>query len=305
MNIDWSDLWIHWGGELRTALRVTAILAIAWLVHALGSRLVRRMRGVAAERARGPEDVKWIETVGRAARYVLSVVTLLVAGMLVLNEFGVAIAPILGAAGVVGLAIGFGAQSLIKDYFTGFFLLVENQIRVGDVVEIAGKSGFVEEVSLRKVTLRDYDGSVHHVSNGLITTVTNRSTEFAFALLDIGIAYRTDIDQAITVLRSVATELRADPVIGPKTLDDLDVAGVERLEDSAVVIRSRMKVVPLAQWEVRRAMLKRIKEAFDAHGIEIPFPHRTLYFATPLSAERRLGTAPTARVARHAIQAAR
>jgi small-conductance mechanosensitive channel len=173
---------------------------------------------VAAARASGPENAKWIETVGRAARYALSVVTLLVAGMLVLNELGISIAPILGAAGVVGLAIGFGAQSLIKDYFTGFFLLVENQIRVGDVVEIAGKSGLVEEVSLRKVRLRDYDGSVHYVSNGLITTVTNRSTEFSFALIDIGIAYKSNIDQAIDVLRQVAADMRQDPVLGSRSL---------------------------------------------------------------------------------------
>ncbi len=281
MSLEWLEHLRNWGPELRTALRITMILALAWLVHAIASRLVRRVRIVASAHASGPENMKWIETVGRAARYALSVVTLLVAGMLVLNEVGVSIAPILGAAGVVGLAIGFGAQSLIKDYFTGFFLLVENQIRVGDVVEIAGKSGLVEEVSLRKVRLRDYDGSVHYVSNGLITTVTNRSTEFAFALIDIGIAYKSNIDQAIEVLRQVALDLRQDPLLGPKIIDDIEVAGVESLGDSAVVLRSRMRVVPLAQWEVRRAFLKRIKEAFDASDIEIPFPHRTVYLGNP------------------------
>lgn len=280
MSFDWLDAWKTWGPELRTALRITMVLALAWLVHALAARLVRRLRMVAAARASGPENAKWIETVGRAARYALSVVTLLVAGMLVLNELGISIAPILGAAGVVGLALGFGAQSLIKDYFTGFFLLVENQIRVGDVVEIAGKSGLVEEVSLRKVRLRDYDGSVHYVSNGLITTVTNRSTEFSFALIEVGIGYKSSIDRAIEVLRAVARDLRQDELLGPKIIDDLEVAGVENLADSAIVLRSRIRVVPLAQWEVRRAFLKRIKEAFDVQGIEIPFPHRTLYLGT-------------------------
>ncbi len=287
---DWLEHLRNWGPEVRTALRITMILALAWLVHAIAGRLVRRVRIVASARASGPENMKWIETVGRAVRYALSVVTLLVAGMLVLNEVGVSIAPILGAAGVVGLAIGFGAQSLIKDYFTGFFLLVENQIRVGDVVEIAGKSGLVEEVSLRKVRLRDYDGSVHYVSNGLITTVTNRSTEFAFALMDIGVAYKSNIDQAIDVLRQVALDLRQDPLLGPKIIDDLEVAGVESLGDSAIVLRSRMRVLPLAQWEVRRAFLKRIKEAFDACGIEIPFPHSTLYFGNSPPAGALKGT---------------
>lgn len=284
MSFEWIDAWRNWGPELRTALRITMVLALAWLVHALVARVVRRLGAVATARASGPENAKWIETVGRAARYALSVVTLLVAGMLVLNELGVSIAPILGAAGVVGLAIGFGAQSLIKDYFTGFFLLVENQIRVGDVVEIAGKSGLVEEVSLRRVRLRDYDGSVHYVSNGLITTVTNRSTEFAFALLEVGVAYKTNIDQAFDVVRKVAQDMRQDPVVGPKIIGDIEVAGVESLADSSINLRSRIRVLPLAQWEVRRAFLKRIKEAFDASGIEIPFPHRTLYSGNSLSA---------------------
>jgi small conductance mechanosensitive channel len=191
----------------------------------------------------------------------------------------VSIAPILGAAGVVGLAIGFGAQSLIKDYFTGFFLLVENQIRVGDVVEIAGKSGLVEEVSLRKVMLRDYDGSVHYVSNGLITTVTNRSTAFSFALIDVGIAYRSNIDQAMDVMRRVASELRADAAFADRIIQDIEIAGVESLAESAIILRSRIRTQPLAQWDVRRAFLKRIKEAFEAEGIEIPFPNRTLHLA--------------------------
>ncbi len=288
-----KELWIeivqNWGPEMRTAVRIVAIVSVAWLAHAVVRRVIRRVRTAAAARASGPENAKWIETVGRAARYALSVVTLLVAGMLVLNELGVSIAPILGAAGVVGLAIGFGAQSLIKDYFTGFFLLVENQIRVGDVVEIAGKSGLVEEVSLRRVKLRDYDGSVHYVSNGLITTVTNRSTEFSYALVDVSIAYRSNIDRAIDVMRRVAAELRADPQFGPRILEDIDIAGVNELGDSAIVLRSRIKTEPLAQWEVRRAFLKRVKEAFDADGIEIPFPHRTLYVRPDASASSGAG----------------
>jgi small conductance mechanosensitive channel len=277
--MDWTTAWMAWGPELRLALRITAILAVAWLLHLVAGRLVRRVRMLAAARASGPENAKWIETVGRAVRYALSVVTLLVAGMLVLNELGVSIAPILGAAGVVGLAIGFGAQSLIKDYFTGFFLLVENQIRVGDVVEIAGKSGLVEEVSLRKVMLRDYDGSVHYVSNGLITTVTNRSTAFSFALIDVGIAYRSNIDQAIDVMRRVAGELRADAAFADRIIQDIEIAGVENLAESAIILRSRIRTQPLAQWDVRRAFLKRIKEAFEAEGIEIPFPNRTLHLS--------------------------
>jgi small conductance mechanosensitive channel len=289
--IDWAEAWQLWGPETRVALRITAILAGAWLAHAVVGRVVKRLQRVAAARADGPENAKWIETVGRAARYALSVITLLVAGMLALNELGVSIAPILGAAGVVGVAIGFGAQSLIKDYFTGFFLLVENQVRVGDVVEIAGKSGFVEEVSLRKITLRDYDGSVHYVSNGLVTTVTNRSTAFAYALLEVAVAYRTDLDRALALMREVAAELRADAAVGPRIVEDAEIAGVESLGESSILLRGRIRTQPLAQWDVRRAFLKRVKARFEAEGIEIPFPQRTvgLTVETTQQLDRLLG----------------
>lgn len=277
--IDWASLeWLlPWWPQFRAGLRVFAILAGAWVVHALIARLLGRLLGVAAARAANGESSKRIETVGRALRYTASIVIGLITAMLVLNELGVSIAPILGAAGVVGLAVGFGAQSLIKDYFAGFFLLVENQIRVGDVVEIAGKSGLVEEVTLRRVKLRGYDGSVHYVANGLITTVTNMSTEFAFAVIDVGISYRSNIGAAFEALRRVAADLRADPEHGPRILEDLQIAGVDSLADSAVVIRCRIKVLPLEQWNVRREFLRRTKEAFDAAGIEIPFPHLTMY----------------------------
>jgi small conductance mechanosensitive channel len=284
--IDWASLdWLlPWWPQFRGGLRVLAILAGAWVVHALIARLLGRLLGVVAARAANGESSKRIETVGRALRYTASIVLGLISAMLVLNELGVSIAPILGAAGVVGLAVGFGAQSLIKDYFAGFFLLVENQIRVGDVVEIAGKSGLVEEVSLRRVKLRGYDGSVHYVANGLITTVTNMSTEFAFAVIDIGISYRSNIGTAFEALRRVAAELRADPEFAPRILEDLQIAGVDSLADSAVVIRCRIKVLPLEQWNVRREFLRRTKEAFDAAGVEIPFPHRTIYFGPPTEA---------------------
>ena len=196
--------------------------------------------------------------------------------MLVLGQLGISIAPILGAAGVVGIAIGFGAQSLVKDIFSGFFLLIENQIRVGDVVEIAGKSGTVEELTLRRTKLRSYDGSVHFISNGLITTVTNMSADFAFAVCDVGVSYDANIDHVFDVMHRTAADLRADQAFALKILSDLDIAGVDQLADSAVMIKARIKTPPLAQWAVRREYIKRLKAAFDEEGISIPFPHRTL-----------------------------
>jgi small conductance mechanosensitive channel len=200
--------------------------------------------------------------------------------MLVLAELGVSVAPILGAAGVVGLAVGFGAQSLVKDYFTGFFLLLENQIRQGDVVKLGEHSGLVEEVTLRFVRLRDYDGNVHFVPNGTISTVVNMSRGHAQAVVDVGVGYGEDLDRVMDVMREVGSEMRADPQHQARIIGDLEVAGVERWDESAVVIRARFRVAPLEQWAVRRDYLRRLKRAFDLRGIQIPFPQLTVHAAT-------------------------
>jgi moderate conductance mechanosensitive channel len=210
-------------------------------------------------------------------RYLITVVVSAMALMMVLAEVGVSLAPILGAAGVVGLAVGFGAQSLVKDYFTGFFILFEDQVRTGDVVRIADIAGAVEDITLRHVRLRDYDGNVHFVPNSLITTVTNMSRGFAQSVVDVGVAYREDLDEVYGVMRQTAAALREDPAFQARILADLELAGVERWDNSAVTVRCRFKVAPLAQWDVRREFLKRLKRAFDEHGIEIPYPHLTVY----------------------------
>jgi len=266
-----------WGGTTVTGLRIVVIVVAAWIVIGVLQRLIRLFRERLASRMGDPEAVKRAATLGRVFRYLVAVVVSLIAGMLVLGELGISVAPILGAAGVVGLAVGFGAQSLVKDYFAGFFILLEDQIRNGDVVEIAGKSGFVEEITLRYVRLRDYEGNVHYVANGLITTVTNMSRGFAQSVIDVGIAYREDVDEVFSVMREVATQLRADASYGPRILDDLEIAGVNQWADSAVVLRCRFKVAPLEQWAVRREFLRRLKRAFDERGIEIPYPHVTIY----------------------------
>lgn len=181
-------------------------------------------------------------------------------------------------AGVVDLAVGFGAQSLVKDCFTGFFLLLENQISTGDIVKLSGEhAGLVEEVTLRYVRLRDCDGRVHFVPNGQISSVINSTRGYAYAVLDIGVAYRENVDEVMTVMHGVARELRADAAFAEHVLEDLEMAGVDQWGDSAVVIKCRFKVVAMRQWVVRREYLRRLKNAFDAHGIEIPYPHLTVY----------------------------
>jgi moderate conductance mechanosensitive channel len=271
------ELWSGMGGAASTALRIVVILVAAWALIGVLQRAIRAFRMRIASRFDDREAVKRAETLGRVFRYVTAVVVSLTAGMLVLGEIGISVAPILGAAGVVGLAVGFGAQSLVKDYFTGFFILLENQIRQGDVVKLDGHAGLVEEVTLRFVRLRDYDGNVHFVPNGAITTVINMSRGYAQAVIDVGVAYRENTDAVVQVMRDVGEAMRADDAFARRILDDLEVAGVERWDDSAVVIRCRFKVVPLEQWAVRREYLRRLKIAFDDLGIEIPFPQMALH----------------------------
>lgn len=266
-----ADWWPERGGVAATALRMTLILALAWTAIAVAGRAIRMLRERISARLDDRESVKRAQTLARAFRYVIVVVVSLVAGMLVLSEIGVSVAPILGAAGVVGLAVGFGAQSLVKDYFSGFFLLLENQIRQGDVVDVGDHSGLVEEVNLRFVRLRDYDGNVHFVPNGTISSVINMSRGFAQSVVDVPVSYGADLPKVMAIMAEVAAALQADPAHSSRFVGGFEMAGVEKLGDSAIVIRARMQVAPLEQWTVRREYLLRLKLAFDAQDIEIPF----------------------------------
>ena len=273
-----THLWSGAGPAATTALRITVIVTVAWILARVLQRAIRAFRIRVASRMEDRESAKRAETLGRVFRYLVAVVVTLVAGMLVLGEMGISVAPILGAAGVVGLAVGFGAQSLVKDYFTGFFLLLENQISTGDIVQLSSDhAGLVEEVTLRYVRLRDYDGRVHFVPNGQISSVINSTRGYSFAVLDIGVAYRENVDEVMAVMHVVAREMRADAAFAEHILEDLDMAGVDQWGDSAVVIKCRFKVVAMRQWVVRREYLRRLKNTFDARGIEIPFPHLTVY----------------------------
>lgn len=290
----------HLGGErltvlmqiYQTGLRITVILILAWVLLRLSKRGIRLLREYMAERAEhDTEEVKRIETLGRVFRYSTSVLIILVTGMVVLGELGISIAPILATAGVVGIAVGFGAQSLIKDYFNGFFILLENQVRQGDVIEAGEKSGLVEEVTLRYIKLRNYEGQVHYIPNGIVTTVTNMSRDYSYSVIDVGVAYREDIDQVMALMEQVGAEMRTDSPSANEILEDMEMAGVDQWADSAVVIRCRFKVKPLEQWGVRREFLRRLKIAFDREGVEIPYPHLTLY-----PGQAKDGSAPALRV---------
>jgi moderate conductance mechanosensitive channel len=290
----------EWAGAFGAIARIFLIVLLALAAHAFASRLIRSIRIRIASRMVDEEQVRRAETLGRVFRHLAGAVIAVMAGILVLGELGVSVVPFLGAAGVVGLAIGFGAQSLVKDYFTGILLLFESQISKGDIVRVADKAGVVEDLTLRYVQLRDYDGHVHYVPNGQITSVTNMTHGFAYAVIDACVAYKEDLSKAEAVMRSTAADFAADPSYRQRILDPFEYAGVERWDASAVILRGRFRVRPLEQWNVRREFLKRLKDAFDRDGIEIPYPHLTVY-----AGEARDGTAPPFRVAPARSRAAR
>ncbi len=273
---------------VKTLLRIFVIVGVAYFLNRLSKQLIVKLRDqLNARSADNIEEIKRLNTLSMVLRYIVTTVIMAITIVEILHELGISIAPVLAAAGVVGLAVGFGARSLVKDYFNGFFLLLENQIRKDDVVEIANKSGLVEEITLRYIKMRDYEGNVHYVPNGQITTVTNRSRDFAYAVMDIRVGYDENIAKVMQIMHEVGTSIMQDTQLQDKVLDKLDIAGVDNLAESAVIIRCRMKVRPLEQWTIKREYLKRIKNAFDAQQIEIPFPHLTVYqgpTAEPLAA---------------------
>lgn len=211
-------------------------------------------------------------------RNVLLVVITVLAVMVTMSELGIDIAPLLAGAGVIGLAVGFGAQTLVKDFITGMFILFEDSIQVGDVATVGGRTGVVEGMTVRTVRLRDLSGTVYTIPFGAVDTIDNLTKDFSYAVIDVGVAYREDVDYVVAVLRELGEALRADPEQGPNILEDLEILGLNEFADSAVVIRVRFKTLPIKQWGVKRAFNRLIKNRFDELGIEIPFPHQTVYF---------------------------
>ncbi|HSF10312.1 MAG TPA: mechanosensitive ion channel family protein [Nitrospirales bacterium] len=220
---------------------------------------------------------KRVKTLTGLLRTICLTLLWVVAVVMSLDQVGLDITPILASAGIVGLAVGFGAQNLVRDVINGFFMILENQVRVGDVAVVNGTGGLVEGISFRTITLRDLNGTVHIFPNGTITTLSNMTKEWSYYVMDIGVAYKEDTDRVTAVIKDVGKELQEDPEFGPNMLEPIEVLGVDQFADSAVVIKARLKTLPIKQWVVGREYRRRLKKAFDAKGIEIPFPHRTLY----------------------------
>ncbi len=264
-----------------SGLRVVLIALAMIVLLALLKRVIGRLRSLYEGALPSPAQIKRAHTLTHIVRDVARIVILFVGTMMILSESGVDLKPLLAAAGLGGLAIGFGAQSLVKDLISGFFILLENSVRVGDVVEVGGVGGLVEAVELRTIRLRDLSGNVHVVPNGIVDKVKNMTKEYSFYLFDIGVAYRENVDEVMEVLQVIAEEIRRDPQFADDILEPLEMLGVDQFADSAVIIKCRIKTQPIKQWRVGREMNRRIKKTFDAKGIEIPFPHRTIYWGEP------------------------
>jgi len=274
---------ISWDVIIGTSVRVLLILIIGLALMSATKLLLTRLeaRLITQSKRSGEnpgEATKRIETLIRLVRQGIRVVLWMTILLVVLKELGVDVAPILASAGVVGLAVGFGAQNLVRDVISGFFFIMENQVRVGDVAIINGTGGLVERMNFRTITLRDLGGVVHVFPNGNVNTLSNLTRDWSAYLMDIGVAYKEDPDHVIEIMREVGAELREDPVLGQHMLGDIEIFGVDKFGDSAVTIKARIRTLPIRQWDVGREYLKRLKRAFDEAGVEIPFPHRTLYF---------------------------
>ncbi len=234
-----------------------------------------RKRAQRAERAR-----QRAETLGALLRSAASLVIYSIAAMMALSEFGVDLGPLIASAGIVGVALGFGAQSLVRDFLSGIFMLVEDQFGVGDIVDVGEAAGVVEEVKLRTTKIRDVNGTLWHIPNGEIRRVANKSQEWARAVLDIEVSYDTDLGHASEVIKRVADEVWEEQIPEATILEEPEIWGVEELGASGIAIRLVVKVDPSEQWATARVLRRRIKDAFDAEGIEIPFPQRVVWLRT-------------------------
>lgn len=270
-----SDVWTQiWQTALILVVGVVVWLATRWLIHRWSERVQRRLEetGELADRAKAQR----LGTISRTLSVLVFVVVGAVGIVTVLGVWGVPIGPLIASLSVVGIAIGIGAQDLVKDVIAGMFVLVEDQYALGDVVQLAGVSGTVEEIRLRTTVLRDLDGSIHHVPNGEVRVATNLTYEYSRVVVDLSVAYEESVDRALDVIGEVATKLAADPKWTSAIVDDPAVLGVDALEDSGVVIRVLFTTDPDMRWNVKREFLRRAKNGLDAAEIEIPYPHVTI-----------------------------
>ena len=266
-------------------MRAETLTLLRILVIGLGAYLVVRAAGAAARRlerdmSRGASDgverAKRAQTIGRIVRKTLSLVISSMAALMILRELDIDITPVLTGAGIAGLAVGFGAQTLVRDVISGFFLIFEDQIRVGDVAVVNGQGGLVEEVNLRTLVVRDEKGAVHIFPNGEVKTLANMSKDFSYYVVTVGVSFDADVDRAVEAIHEAAGAVMKNPELSPHILEPLEVLGVDAFEPGQLVIKARIKTVPLKQWDVGRQLRKQIARVFSERGIHMPTPHMTV-----------------------------
>jgi small conductance mechanosensitive channel len=277
---EWKELIIPW--LLSQGFKILIIAIVAYLLNIILSRIISR----AVRLAVVPDinlsveaEKKREDTLIRIFNGVLKVVILLLALMMILQESGVEIAPLLAGAGIVGLAVGFGGQYLIRDLISGMFIILENQYRIGDVVNINSTGGMVEDISLRMTSLRDLNGTVHHIPHGEIKIISNLSKKFSRVNIDIGVSYNSDLEKVIEVINRAGKELAEDPLYKDMIISPPKFLRVDGFADSAIIVKILGDTKPLKQWEISGELRKRIKIAFDKEKIEIPFPQRVIHKA--------------------------
>lgn len=255
---------------------ISTVLVLAFAYEMIRGFVDRRLHPVNSK-GEPVEASARVKTLLPMLNYASMFVLSLIGGMVILSELGVNTGPLLAGAGVLGVAVGFGSQTLVKDFLTGLFIIMEESISIGDAVEIGDNKGVVESMTMRTVRLRDAQGSLHIMPFSEITRIINASKGFAFALMDIGVSYDCNLEQAMQVMKKVGDDMRHDPVFGALILDNTEILGIEQFADSSITIRCRIKTIGGKQWDVRRAYMLRLKHSFDREGIEIPFPHRVVY----------------------------
>lgn len=269
---------------INVAPSIVLLIVLLFISLKLLGMLIRRLNKILISRATKNENVNTLEATKRIntlmgiLKGLGKIIIWSVFIMISLKKLGIDIGPILAGAGILGLAIGFGAQELVRDFITGFFILLENQVRSGDVAIINGTGGLVEKIEMRTITLRDFSGVVHIFQNGKINTLSNMTKEWSAIVFDIGVAYKEDIDQVIQIMQQVGETMINEEDYKEVIREPLEIFGLDKFGDSAIVIKARLKTTPGEQWRIGREYRKRLKVAFDKEGIEIPFPHTTVYW---------------------------
>ncbi|MDF1545775.1 MAG: mechanosensitive ion channel family protein [bacterium] len=274
-----------------TGVRLAIVIGLTLLGLLIAKVIAGRIVAFYQKKYDDAEHFKRATTLGNMFRWVISSAIFFTGVMLFLEEFGIEVGPLLAAAGVIGIAVGFGAQHLVQDLTNGFFMMIDDEVRVGDYVEIAGRAGMVERINLRQTVIRSFNGNVHYIPNSQIDVVTNMTKEFSYCWLEIGVAYREDIDEVFEIMEKVADSLKDVEAVAKYIYEPLEILGLDSFGDSALIVKARLKVKPITQWKVRRAYNRLLKRAFDEAGVEIPFPHLTLY-----QGQRKDGTAPSLNV---------